>query len=226
MRWCGGWRRGGYKSKLVDIPAWRLGILKPVLCPHDSHGRKAWSGPCRTNPQPLGLTKLVQGLTLRPIQALITAAEASGHSSSAGQTGSAPPPHRLRRASAHFSITAQGRPRSPSSFRNRTELHTLPPRRNSSRRRRTPGSGSPASTTPRSNASASPSAAAGRTGRANGATPPNASSRSSSPRSGRGHASGRGRRTQTSRRNPTLGRSRRPPLGSTRRPVDSLRCAT
>lgn len=87
------------------------------------------------------------------------------------------------------------------SFRNRTGLNTSPPRRNSSRRRRTPGSGSPASTTPRSNASASPSAAAGCTGRANGATPPDTSSKSSSPRSRRGHASGRGRRTQTSRRN-------------------------
>lgn len=45
---------------------------------------------------------------LRLIQALITAAEAEGHSSSAGATGFAPPSHRRRRASPHFTITAQG----------------------------------------------------------------------------------------------------------------------
>ncbi|MEW1648916.1 hypothetical protein [Streptomyces sp. NPDC091219] len=58
--------------------------------------------------QPLGLTKPVQGRALRLIQALITAAEAAGHTCSAGQTGFAPPSHRRRRAHPHFTITAQG----------------------------------------------------------------------------------------------------------------------
>lgn len=58
--------------------------------------------------QPLGLTKPVQGRALRLIQALIATSENDGHSSSAGQTGFAPPSHRRRRASPHFTITAQG----------------------------------------------------------------------------------------------------------------------
>lgn len=48
--------------------------------------------------RPLGLAKAVQGHALRLIQALITAAEAAGHSGPAGQTGFAPPSHRRRRA--------------------------------------------------------------------------------------------------------------------------------
>ncbi|MBQ0913118.1 hypothetical protein [Streptomyces sp. RM99] len=62
----------------------------------------------QSEPQPLGLTKPVQGRALRLIQALITATEKAGHSSAAGQTGFAPPPHRRGRASPHFTITAQG----------------------------------------------------------------------------------------------------------------------
>ncbi|MFI8236336.1 hypothetical protein ACIF83_03590 [Streptomyces sp. NPDC085866] len=58
--------------------------------------------------QPLGLSRPVQGRALRLIQALITAAEAEGHSCSAGATGFAPPSHRRRRASPHFTISAQG----------------------------------------------------------------------------------------------------------------------
>lgn len=62
----------------------------------------------QSEPQPLGLAKPVQGRALRLIQALITATESEGHSCSAGKTGSAPPSHRRRRASPHFTITAQG----------------------------------------------------------------------------------------------------------------------
>ncbi|MEU5676991.1 hypothetical protein [Streptomyces rochei] len=62
----------------------------------------------QNEPRPLGLTKAVQGRALRLIQALITAAESEGHSFAAGRTGSAPPSHRRRRASPHFTITAQG----------------------------------------------------------------------------------------------------------------------
>lgn len=106
----GGWCRGGYEIKLVDIPAWRLAALKPVPVPSRLARPHTVVRAMQNEPQPLGLTKPVQGRALRLIQALITATEAEGHSSSAGQTGFAPPSHRRRRASPHFTITAQGQP--------------------------------------------------------------------------------------------------------------------
>lgn len=104
----GGWCRGGYEIKLVDIPAWRLAVLAPVPVPSRLTRPHAVVRAMQNEPQPLGLTKPVQGRALRLIQALITATETEGHSSSAGQTGSAPPSHRRRRATPHFTITAQG----------------------------------------------------------------------------------------------------------------------
>ncbi|MFF0080634.1 hypothetical protein ACFYR1_13180 [Streptomyces canus] len=59
-------------------------------------------------PQPMGLTKTVQGRALRIIQALITAAQEQGHVAALGPTQDAPPPHRRRKAEPHFTITAQG----------------------------------------------------------------------------------------------------------------------
>ncbi|WP_306324426.1 hypothetical protein [Streptomyces venezuelae] len=104
----GGWCRGGYEIKLIDIAAWRLATLEPIPV----RTRLAWPHTVvramQNEPQPLGLTKPVQGRALRLIQALITATEAKGNSSSAGQTGFAPPFHRRRTASHHFTITAQG----------------------------------------------------------------------------------------------------------------------
>jgi hypothetical protein len=96
------------KIKLVDIPAWRLAVLEPVPVPARPTRPHTVVRAMRSEPQPLGLTKPVQGRTLRLVQAPIIAAEAAGHSSSAGQTGFAPPSHRRRRASPHFTITAQG----------------------------------------------------------------------------------------------------------------------
>ncbi|MEU9999277.1 hypothetical protein [Streptomyces sp. NPDC050848] len=104
----GGWCRGGYEIKLVDIPAWRLAALKPVPVPSRLTRPHSAVRAMQNEPQPLGLTKPVQGRTLRLIQALIIATENAGHSSAAGQTGSAPPPHRRHRSSPHFTITAQG----------------------------------------------------------------------------------------------------------------------
>ncbi|GAA3177904.1 hypothetical protein GCM10017688_32920 [Streptomyces ramulosus] len=104
----GSWCRGGYEITLVDIPAWRLAALQPVPVPSRLTRPHTVVRAIQNEPRPLGLTKSVQGRTLRLIQALITAAEAEGHSSSAGQTGFAPPSHRRRRASPHFTITAQG----------------------------------------------------------------------------------------------------------------------
>ncbi|WP_327268076.1 hypothetical protein OG233_06990 [Streptomyces sp. NBC_01218] len=104
----GGGCRGGYEIKLVDIPAWRLAALKPVPVPSRLTRPHNVVRAMQSEPQPLGLTKPVQGRALRLIQALIIATENAGHSSAAGQTGSAPPPHRRRRAFPHFTITAQG----------------------------------------------------------------------------------------------------------------------
>ncbi|MFI1999605.1 hypothetical protein [Streptomyces sp. NPDC020330] len=104
----GGWCQGGYEIKLVDIPAWRLAVLEPVPVPSRLTRPHTVVRAMQNEQQPLGLTKPVQGRALRLVQALITAAEAEGHSSSAGQTGFAPPSHRRRRASPHFTITAQG----------------------------------------------------------------------------------------------------------------------
>ncbi|MFD4501544.1 hypothetical protein [Streptomyces sp. NPDC058457] len=106
----GGWCRGGYEIKLVDIPAWRLAVLQPVPVPARLTRPHTVVRAMQNEQQPLGLTRPVQGRALRLIQALITAAEAEGHSSSAGATGFAPPSHRRRRASPHFTITAQGQP--------------------------------------------------------------------------------------------------------------------
>ncbi|MFB9524080.1 hypothetical protein [Streptomyces cremeus] len=103
----GNWCRGGYEIKLVDIPAWRLAVLTPIPVPSRLTRPHAVVRAMQNEQQPLGLTKPVQGRALRLVQALITAAEAEGHTSSAGQTGFAPPSHRRRRASPHFTITAQ-----------------------------------------------------------------------------------------------------------------------
>ncbi|GAA3212501.1 hypothetical protein GCM10020256_11960 [Streptomyces thermocoprophilus] len=104
----GGWCRDGYEIKLVDIPAWRLAVLAPVSVPSRLTRPHGVVRAMQNEPRPLGLTKPVQGRALRLIQALITAAESEGHSCAAGRTGSAPPSHRRRRASPHFTITAQG----------------------------------------------------------------------------------------------------------------------
>lgn len=104
----GGWSRGGYEIKLVDILAWRLAVLEPVPVPARLTRPHTVVRVMQSEQQPLGLTRPVQGRALRLIQALITAAEAEGHSCSAGATGFAPPSHRRRRASPHFTITAQG----------------------------------------------------------------------------------------------------------------------
>lgn len=71
----GGWCRGGYEIKLVDVPAWRLAALEPVPVPSRLARPHSVVRAMQSEPQPLGLTKPVQGRALRLIQALITATE-------------------------------------------------------------------------------------------------------------------------------------------------------
>ncbi|MFH8559437.1 hypothetical protein [Streptomyces sp. NPDC017988] len=98
----------GYVIKLVDIPAWRLAELIPLPVPVRLTKPHSIVAALQKLPQPMGLTKLVQGRALRIIQALVTAAETHGHKAALGTTQGAPPPHRRRKAPPHFTITAQG----------------------------------------------------------------------------------------------------------------------
>lgn len=98
----------GYEIKLVDIPAWRFAELTPLPVPARLAKPHSVVAALQKQPQPMGLTKPVQGRALRIIQSLITATEKQGHRAALGTTQGAPPPHRRRKAPPHFTITAQG----------------------------------------------------------------------------------------------------------------------
>ncbi|MER6353537.1 hypothetical protein ABT186_17255 [Streptomyces sp. NPDC001634] len=98
----------GYEIKLVDIPAWRLAELTPLPVPPRITKPHSVVAALQKQPQPMGLTRPIQGRALRIIQALIIAAETQGHKAGLGTTQIAPPPHRRRSAPPHFTITAQG----------------------------------------------------------------------------------------------------------------------
>ncbi|WP_371655205.1 MULTISPECIES: hypothetical protein [unclassified Streptomyces] len=98
----------GYEIKLVDIPAWRLAELAPLPVPVRLTKPHSVVTTLQKLPQPMGLTKPVQGRALRIIQALITASETQGNKAALGTTQGAPPPHRRRSAPPHFTITTQG----------------------------------------------------------------------------------------------------------------------
>ncbi|MFE5814881.1 hypothetical protein ACFQ6S_15935 [Streptomyces sp. NPDC056479] len=100
----------GYEIRLVDIPAWRLADLTPVPVPARIRQPHAVVRDLQSQSQPMGLTKDIQGRSLRLIQALITATETRGYVAKIGATRGAPPPHRRRSAPPHFTITAQGQP--------------------------------------------------------------------------------------------------------------------
>ncbi|MFD8691377.1 hypothetical protein [Streptomyces sp. NPDC059651] len=97
----------GYEIKLVNIPAWRLTELTPLPVPPRLTKPHSLVAALRQRPQPMGLTKSIQGRALRIIQALIIATESQGHKAALGTTQGAPPPRRRRSAPPHFTITAQ-----------------------------------------------------------------------------------------------------------------------
>jgi hypothetical protein len=98
----------GYEIKLVDIPAWRLTELIPLPVPARLTKPHSVVAALQKQPQPMGLTKPVQGRALRIIQTLVTVTGKQGHKAALGTTQGAPPPHRRRKAPPHFTITAQG----------------------------------------------------------------------------------------------------------------------
>ncbi|WP_406049310.1 hypothetical protein OG280_10635 [Streptomyces virginiae] len=103
-----GWCRDGYEIRLVDTPAWRLAVLSPVAVPARLPTPHPVVRALQAHPQPMALTKAVQGRAFRLIHALLTATQKLGYVSAFGTAESAPAPHRRRNGPPHFTITAQG----------------------------------------------------------------------------------------------------------------------
>ncbi|MFD9007629.1 hypothetical protein [Streptomyces sp. NPDC059552] len=103
-----GWCRDGYEIRLVDTPAWRLASLPPVPVPARLASPHPVVKALQSHPEPMGLTKLVQGRALRLIHALVTATQRLGYASAVGAGHGVSAPHRRRNGPPHFTITAQG----------------------------------------------------------------------------------------------------------------------
>ncbi|WP_262007877.1 hypothetical protein [Streptomyces sp. FIT100] len=101
-----GWCRDGYEIRLVDTPAWRLATLPPIPVPARLTNPHPVVKTLQGHPEPMGLTKSVQGRAFRLIHALLTATQALGHVSALGSGRGAP--HRRQNGPPHFTITAQG----------------------------------------------------------------------------------------------------------------------
>lgn len=98
----------GVEIKLVDIPAWRLTVLEPVVVPVRLTRPHAVVQAMRKAKQPLGLTRPVQQRALRIVHALLTAVERNGHTCAAGTVGAGPRHNRRLPHDPHFTIKAQG----------------------------------------------------------------------------------------------------------------------
>ncbi|MEV7441289.1 hypothetical protein AB0O22_09065 [Streptomyces sp. NPDC091204] len=103
-----GWCHDGYEIRLVDTPAWRLAVLTPVPVPARLTTPHPVVKALQAHPQPMALTKAVQGRAFRLIHALLTATQKLGYTSTFGTAESAPAPHRRRNGPPHFTITAHG----------------------------------------------------------------------------------------------------------------------
>ncbi|MEV7738875.1 hypothetical protein AB0O75_43670 [Streptomyces sp. NPDC088921] len=100
--------REGVEITLVDVPAWRLAVLKPVAVRARLSHPHAVVQAMQKAKQPLGLTRPVQQRALRIVHALLTAVERNGHTCAAGTVGATTLPHRRLPAHPHFTIKAQG----------------------------------------------------------------------------------------------------------------------
>ncbi len=103
-----GWCHDGYEIRLVDTPAWRLATLPPIPVPARLTTPHPVVKALQGHPQPMRLTKSVQGRAFRLIHALLTATQRLGYAIAFGTAESAPAPHRRRDGPPHFTITAQG----------------------------------------------------------------------------------------------------------------------
>lgn len=103
-----GWCNDGYEIRLVDTPAWRLAVLPPLPVPARLTTPHPVVKALQAHPQPMALTKAVQGRAFRLIHALLTATQKLGYASAFGTADSTPAPHRRRNGPPHFTITAQG----------------------------------------------------------------------------------------------------------------------
>ncbi|MFE9631338.1 hypothetical protein [Streptomyces sp. NPDC006463] len=103
-----GWCPDGYEIRLVDTPAWRLAVLPPVPVPARLTTPHPVVKALQAHPQPMALTKSVQGRAFRLIHALLTATQRLGCAIAFGTAESAPAPHRRRNGPPHFTITTQG----------------------------------------------------------------------------------------------------------------------
>ncbi|MEU3069353.1 hypothetical protein ABZ712_20980 [Streptomyces sp. NPDC006906] len=97
----------GYEIKLADIPAWRLAELTPITVRARLIRPHPVVAALQKHPQRMGLTESVYNRALRLIQALVTAVESKGYTTSLGPTPDTPPPRHRRQAAPHFTITAQ-----------------------------------------------------------------------------------------------------------------------
>ncbi|MEU9615165.1 hypothetical protein AB0D56_27000 [Streptomyces sp. NPDC048209] len=102
-----GWCRDGYEIRLVDTPAWRLAVLPPIPVPVRLTAPHPVVKALQQHPQPMRLTKSVQGRAFRLIHALLTATQRLGYASAFGTAESAPAPHRRWNGPPHFTVTAQ-----------------------------------------------------------------------------------------------------------------------
>lgn len=175
----------GYEIKLVDIPAWRLAELTPLPVFTRLTKPHAVVAALQKQPQPMGLTKPLQGRALRIIQT-----DPSSPPPQPKATRHRSEPHKARphpTGAARHHRTSPSPPKAKvsdsSSSKNRTAANTSPQTRNSPTPRSTHGCASPASTTPPPAAYASYSAAAARTVQANGQISPTGLWKNNSPRS-------------------------------------------
>ncbi|MCX5303192.1 hypothetical protein OG304_06965 [Streptomyces sp. NBC_00160] len=103
-----GWCGDGYEIRLVDTPAWRLAVLPPIPVPIRLTAPHPVVKALQGHPQPMRLTKSVQGRAFHLIHGLLTATQSLGYASALGTAESAPATHRRRDGPPHFTIPAEG----------------------------------------------------------------------------------------------------------------------
>ncbi|MFF1379676.1 hypothetical protein [Streptomyces sp. NPDC058308] len=160
----------GYEIKLVDIPAWRLVELTPLIVPTRLTRPHTVVAALQQQPHRMGLPKSIYGRALRIIQTLVTATESQGHTPALGPTQDAPPPRHRRQAEPHFTITAHGESIDFLVLQEQDHSKHIPTDKERADAKKHTWIRTPASTTPPPTGCVSSSVAAPRTAAANGPT--------------------------------------------------------